>query len=251
MTQSFPVTLKGLQCALQGIALAEHGIKLVSQGIVLVLIPPGPHTVGVRQPTRQEILDGLSQAAHEDRIVFDVADGVAIPMLDHDGQALVMVGVRPDEPASAAVGAVVRELCYPAVRRAVAPYETGFDDRATLSDVSDLLATRCGARVVANVRPEWLDAYTTRFGDRGIGTDFLSAAGYPPDVTVLERTLDQALEAIAAGAAQVEQYKGGNEKVLGWFVGQVMKATQGKADGKVVGAESESLALFRDLIGDE
>ena len=41
-------------------------------------------------------------------------------------------------------------------------------------------------------------------------------------------------EAIAAGAAQVDQYKGGNEKVLGWFVGQVMKATQGKANPQVV-----------------
>ncbi|MGH6948281.1 MAG: Asp-tRNA(Asn)/Glu-tRNA(Gln) amidotransferase subunit GatB [Kiloniellales bacterium] len=39
---------------------------------------------------------------------------------------------------------------------------------------------------------------------------------------------------IAGNAAQVEQYKGGNEKVLGWFVGQVMKATQGKANPGVV-----------------
>ncbi|CAN0556754.1 unnamed protein product, partial [Laminaria digitata] len=31
-----------------------------------------------------------------------------------------------------------------------------------------------------------------------------------------------------------EQYKGGNEKVLGWFVGQVMKATQGKANPQAV-----------------
>ena len=33
---------------------------------------------------------------------------------------------------------------------------------------------------------------------------------------------------------QVSQYKDGNEKVLGWLVGQVMKATQGKADAKSV-----------------
>ena len=29
---------------------------------------------------------------------------------------------------------------------------------------------------------------------------------------------------------QVEQYKAGQEKLLGFFVGQVMKATQGKAN---------------------
>ena len=47
------------------------------------------------------------------------------------------------------------------------------------------------------------------------------------DTGAIEAAVD---EAIANGAAQVEQYKGGNEKVLGWFVGQVMKATQGKAN---------------------
>ena len=51
------------------------------------------------------------------------------------------------------------------------------------------------------------------------------------DAGAIEAAVD---EAIAAGAAQVEQYKGGNEKVLGWFVGQVMKATQGKANPQVV-----------------
>ncbi len=47
------------------------------------------------------------------------------------------------------------------------------------------------------------------------------------DTGAIEAAVD---EAIANGAAQVEQYKAGNEKVLGWFVGQVMKATQGKAN---------------------
>jgi aspartyl-tRNA(Asn)/glutamyl-tRNA(Gln) amidotransferase subunit B len=35
---------------------------------------------------------------------------------------------------------------------------------------------------------------------------------------------------IAANQKQVEQYRGGNEKVFGFFVGQVMKAMQGKAN---------------------
>ncbi len=41
-------------------------------------------------------------------------------------------------------------------------------------------------------------------------------------------------EVIARGAAQAEQYRGGNQKVLGWFVGQIMKATQGKANPGLV-----------------
>ena len=38
------------------------------------------------------------------------------------------------------------------------------------------------------------------------------------------------LEILKANPKQVEQYKGGQEKLLGFFVGQVMKATQGKAN---------------------
>ena len=33
---------------------------------------------------------------------------------------------------------------------------------------------------------------------------------------------------------QVEQYRSGNQKVIGWFVGQVMKETQGKANPQAV-----------------
>jgi aspartyl-tRNA(Asn)/glutamyl-tRNA(Gln) amidotransferase subunit B len=39
---------------------------------------------------------------------------------------------------------------------------------------------------------------------------------------------------IAANPGQVEQYRSGNQKVMGWFVGQVMKETQGKANPKAV-----------------
>ncbi len=41
-------------------------------------------------------------------------------------------------------------------------------------------------------------------------------------------------EVIARGETQAAQYRAGNEKVLGWFVGQVMKATQGRANPKLV-----------------
>ena len=37
-------------------------------------------------------------------------------------------------------------------------------------------------------------------------------------------------EIITANAKQVEQYRGGNEKMFGFFVWQVMKAMQGKAN---------------------
>ncbi|MDC1027330.1 Asp-tRNA(Asn)/Glu-tRNA(Gln) amidotransferase subunit GatB [Candidatus Thioglobus sp.] len=51
------------------------------------------------------------------------------------------------------------------------------------------------------------------------------------DVGALESVID---EIIAQNLNQVEQFKNGNTKLLGFFVGQVMKATQGKANPKQV-----------------
>lgn len=39
---------------------------------------------------------------------------------------------------------------------------------------------------------------------------------------------------IADNPAQVEEYKSGNEKIVGWFVGQVMKASKGQANPGMV-----------------
>ena len=47
----------------------------------------------------------------------------------------------------------------------------------------------------------------------------------------LEAIIDSVIQ---RGTKQVEQFREGNEKVLGWFVGQVMKETQGKANPQTV-----------------
>jgi aspartyl-tRNA(Asn)/glutamyl-tRNA(Gln) amidotransferase subunit B len=39
---------------------------------------------------------------------------------------------------------------------------------------------------------------------------------------------------MAANMGQVEEYRGGKEKVFGFFVGQVMRASKGKANPAVV-----------------
>ena len=51
------------------------------------------------------------------------------------------------------------------------------------------------------------------------------------DTSELEPVIDAVL---AANPGQVEAYRGGKEGLLGFFVGQVMKETQGKADPKAV-----------------
>ena len=41
-------------------------------------------------------------------------------------------------------------------------------------------------------------------------------------------------DVIAANPAQAEKVRAGDKKVVGWFVGQVMKATKGKANPGLV-----------------
>jgi aspartyl-tRNA(Asn)/glutamyl-tRNA(Gln) amidotransferase subunit B len=55
------------------------------------------------------------------------------------------------------------------------------------------------------------------------------------DLSALEPVIDRILE---ANPKQVEEFRSGKEKVLGFFIGQAMKATQGKANP----------ALLQDLV---
>jgi aspartyl-tRNA(Asn)/glutamyl-tRNA(Gln) amidotransferase subunit B len=62
--------------------------------------------------------------------------------------------------------------------------------------------------------------------------DAAKARGYEAmDTASLEGIVD---ELIANNPDAFEKFKAGDGKITGFFVGQVMKATQGKADGKVV-----------------
>jgi aspartyl-tRNA(Asn)/glutamyl-tRNA(Gln) amidotransferase subunit B len=74
--------------------------------------------------------------------------------------------------------------------------------------------------------------------------DEMAATGQPADRIVAQKGLAQvsdtgALEAeiekiVAASPDEVARFKAGNKKLMGFFVGQVMKATQGKANPKLV-----------------
>ena len=60
------------------------------------------------------------------------------------------------------------------------------------------------------------------------------------DTGAIEAAVDEVLQ---ANPQQVEEYRGGKTKVLGFFVGQVMKATRGKANPKMVNE------LLREKLG--
>jgi aspartyl-tRNA(Asn)/glutamyl-tRNA(Gln) amidotransferase subunit B len=51
------------------------------------------------------------------------------------------------------------------------------------------------------------------------------------DTSALEKIVD---ELIAANPKQVEQYRAGKKTVIGFFVGQVMKASKGQANPQLI-----------------
>jgi aspartyl-tRNA(Asn)/glutamyl-tRNA(Gln) amidotransferase subunit B len=88
------------------------------------------------------------------------------------------------------------------------------------------------ARILqANVTREALDEAFARAAKERIDAETYLAQTALGDESELGPIVDGIL---AANPGQVETYRGGKEGVLGFFVGQVMRETQGKADPKVV-----------------
>jgi len=77
------------------------------------------------------------------------------------------------------------------------------------------------------------DVFKAMWEGNGRVDDIIESQGLKQmtDVGAIEDIID---EIIANNSEQVEQFKAGNTKLLAYFVGQVMKATQGKANPKQV-----------------
>jgi aspartyl-tRNA(Asn)/glutamyl-tRNA(Gln) amidotransferase subunit B len=71
----------------------------------------------------------------------------------------------------------------------------------------------------------------SKSGDPGFSAEAYLGDGLVADTSELEPIVDRILE---ANPGQVESYRSGKEGLLGFFVGQVMRETKGKADPKVV-----------------
>jgi aspartyl-tRNA(Asn)/glutamyl-tRNA(Gln) amidotransferase subunit B len=104
------------------------------------------------------------------------------------------------------------------------------------------------AATASRVTPEALGRLIERIVDETLSSKTASALfdalwsepGADVDATIAAKSLAQSSDAgelerivdevVAANPAQAEQFRAGKEKVLGFFVGQIMKATQGKAN---------------------
>ncbi len=92
-------------------------------------------------------------------------------------------------------------------------------------------APALAAILQANVTREALDQAFAAATEGAIAVDDYLAQAAVGDESELVPVIDAVL---AANPEQVETYRGGKEGVLGFFVGQVMRETGGKADPKVV-----------------
>ena len=77
------------------------------------------------------------------------------------------------------------------------------------------------------------DVFKAMWDGEGSADEIIDSKGLKQmtDTGEIEAIVD---EIIANNQAQVEQFKSGNEKILGFFVGQAMKATGGKANPKII-----------------
>ena len=77
------------------------------------------------------------------------------------------------------------------------------------------------------------DVFRAMWEDQGNADEVIESQGLKQmtDIAAIESIIDKV---IANNRSQVEQFKSGNTRLLGFFVGQVMKQTQGKANPKQV-----------------
>ena len=104
------------------------------------------------------------------------------------------------------------------------------DSPVTAEELAELLATVDAGKINNNQGKEVLvEMFTTG----RTAPEVIREKGFEQisDTSAIEKIVD---DVIAANTANVEAYRGGNEKLFGFFVGQVMKASQGKANPKVV-----------------
>jgi aspartyl-tRNA(Asn)/glutamyl-tRNA(Gln) amidotransferase subunit B len=147
-------------------------------------------------------------------------------VLDHE-RALVLVtgGLDPLWEATVAAGAdgvaASNVIANQLVGAGVDPAVVDAAQLAALVDARERIPRKAFDEAIARV------------GEPGFTAEPYLAQEAVSDTESLEPIVDAIL---AANPAQVEQFRGGKDGLLGFFVGQVMKETKGQADARAVSA---------------
>jgi aspartyl-tRNA(Asn)/glutamyl-tRNA(Gln) amidotransferase subunit B len=176
----------------------------------LVPVEPPP---GLVERLRREIpeLPGIRVRRLERQLDFETATGLVASGRDGLYQAVVAAGA--DQRATANV--VMNQLAGAGVD----PGAVDAGELAKLIDARESIPRGTFAEAIA------------ASGDPGFSADRYLAEAAVSDVSALDPVIDRIL---AENEAQVAAYRGGKEGLLGFFVGAVMRETQGKANPKVV-----------------
>jgi aspartyl-tRNA(Asn)/glutamyl-tRNA(Gln) amidotransferase subunit B len=180
---------------------------------------PEPDLVPVHPPA--ELVDQLRAELRElpgarirriaDTLSFYDADVLVTGGLDPLWASVVDAGAEPKEAANVLTNQFVAAGLDPA---AVDPVE---------------LAKLVTAR--AEIPRAAFDEALARVAEPGFSAEPYLAQKAVSDVSELDPVIDRVIE---ANPGQVEAFRGGKDGLLGFFVGQVMKETGGKADPRVV-----------------
>jgi aspartyl-tRNA(Asn)/glutamyl-tRNA(Gln) amidotransferase subunit B len=176
----------------------------------LVPVEPPP---GLVERLRREIpeLPGVRVRRLEAQLDFETATGLVTS--GRDGLYQATVGAGADARATANV--VMNQLAGAGVDPgAVDPREL-----AKLVEGRETIPRGTFAEAIA------------ASGDPGFTADKYLAEAAVTDVSELDPVIDRIL---AENEAQVAAYRGGKEGLLGFFVGAVMRETEGKANPKIV-----------------
>ena len=108
--------------------------------------------------------------------------------------------------------------------------KTASDSPVTAENLAELIKTLDAGKINNNQAKEVL---TEMFAGGKTAETVISEKGFEQisDSTAIEKIVD---EIIKNNENQVNAYRGGNEKLFGFFVGQTMKASGGKANPKIV-----------------
>lgn len=108
--------------------------------------------------------------------------------------------------------------------------KTASESLVTAEDLAELLVTVESGKINNNQAKE---VFAEMFATGKPAAVVIEEKGFEQisDTAAIEKIVD---DVIAANEANVSAYRGGNQKLFGFFVGQVMKASQGKANPKIV-----------------
>ncbi|HZU20533.1 MAG TPA: Asp-tRNA(Asn)/Glu-tRNA(Gln) amidotransferase subunit GatB [Gaiellaceae bacterium] len=183
----------------------------------LVPVEP-PHELVERLRTEVGELPGARVRRIAETLSFYDADVLVTGGLDRLWSAVVDGGADPKEAANVLANQFVAAGVDPAA----------VDAR----ELAKLVAAR------AEIPRAAFDEALAKSGEPGFSAEPYLAEKVVADTAALDPVIEGVL---AANPSQVEQYRGGKHGLLGFFVGQVMKETQGSADPRVVNERVRAL----------